>query len=133
VIENAKAMADELSGRDLPIVSGGTDNHLMLVDVGALGMSGKKAEQALDRVAITCNKNTIPGDTRPPTQASGIRLGTPAITTRGFGVAETRQVAGLIADVLHAPDDPVILARVADEVRDLTERYPLPGVDADQL
>ncbi len=84
VIANAQEMAGALMANGLPIISGGTDNHLMLVDVGALGMSGKQAEQALDSVGITVNKNTIPGDTRPPTQASGLRLGTPAVTTRGF-------------------------------------------------
>jgi glycine hydroxymethyltransferase len=128
VVENAAAMATALAEAGLPIISGGTDNHLMLVDVGALGMSGRKAEQLLDRVNITCNKNTIPGDTRPPTQASGIRLGTPAITSRGFGVAETRQVATLIVEVLTAPEDPVIAARVAEEARDLAGRFPLPGL-----
>jgi glycine hydroxymethyltransferase len=129
VIENAQTMARELSDRGLPIVSGGTDNHLMLVDVGALGLSGKRAERLLDGVGITCNKNTIPGDTRPPTQASGIRLGTPAITSRGFGVEETALVARLVADVLHAPDDLALHGRVADEVRNLTGRFPLPGLD----
>lgn len=128
VIENARAMADALIERGLPIVSGGTDNHLMLVDVGALGLSGREAEKTLDAVGITCNKNTIPGDTRPPTQASGIRLGTPAITTRGFGVEECRQVARLIADVLGTPEDDAVRRRAADEVRDLTSRFPLPGV-----
>ena len=129
VIENARAMADELAANGLPIVSGGTDTHLMLVDVGALGLSGKRAEQVLDRVGITCNKNTIPGDTRPPTQASGIRLGTPAITSRGFGVEESRRVARMIADVLHTPDDDALLARISDEVRALAARFPLPGLD----
>ena len=133
VIDNARAMAAELMGAGLPVISGGTDNHLMLVDVGALGMSGKRAEQILDGIGITCNKNTIPGDTRPPTQASGIRLGTPAITTRGFGLEETRRVARLIADVLHAPDDTALLARTAEEVRDLTARYPLPGLDTEAV
>ena len=130
VIENAQAMAVELVDRGLPIVSGGTDNHLMLVDVGALGLSGKQAERLLDGVGITCNKNTIPGDQRPPTQASGIRLGTPAITSRGFGVTETRRVAQLIADLLHAPDDTCLRVQTVEEVRDLTSRFPLPGLDA---
>ena len=132
VIANARAMASALSERGLPIVSGGTDNHLMLVDVGSLGLSGKRAEALLDGVGITCNKNTIPGDTRPPTQASGIRLGTPAMTTRGFGVAEAAQVARLIADVLQAPEDPSLHGRAADEVRHLTSRFPVPGVRPDR-
>ena len=129
IIENAQAMATTLIERGLPVISGGTDNHLMLVDVGALGMSGKQAEKALDEVGITVNKNTIPGDTRPPTQASGLRIGSPAVTTRGFGVIEVRRVASMIADVLAAPDDPATARRVRDEVQDLTSRFPVPGID----
>jgi glycine hydroxymethyltransferase len=129
IIDNAQALAAALTGHGLPIVSGGTDTHVMLVDVGALGLSGKQAEKALEAVGITANKNTIPGDTRPPTQGSGIRLGTPAVTTRGFGVEEMGQIAGMIAAVLSAPDDPAVRGRVADEVRNLTARFPLPGVD----
>lgn len=129
VIENAKVLAAALKEHGLPIVSGGTDTHLMLVDVGAIGLSGKQAEKALDAVGITVNKNTIPGDTRPPTQGSGIRVGTPATTTRGFGPEEMRQIGRMIAEILHNPDDETIRARVAEEVRDLTSRFPLPGVD----
>ena len=128
IIENARAMAGELTERGLPIISGGTDTHLMLVDVGARGLSGSKAEKLLDHVGITCNKNTIPGDTRPPAQASGIRLGTPAVTTRGFGPEECRIVAGYIADILEAPDDETMQIRIANEVRVMMERFPLPGV-----
>jgi glycine hydroxymethyltransferase len=130
IIENANAMADALIARGLPIVSGGTDTHLMLVDVGAIGLSGRKAEKLLDRVGITCNKNTIPGDTRPPTQASGIRLGTPAVTTRGFGAEDCRVVANFIADILEAPDDETRQQRIADEVREMMTRFPLPGLRA---
>ena len=130
VIENAKAMSDELQARGLPIISGGTDTHLMLVDVGSRGMSGSKAEKQLDSVGITCNKNTIPGDTRPPAQASGIRLGTPAVTTRGFGTEECRLVAGFIAEVLEAPEDEARKRRIADEVREMMAEYPLPGVSS---
>jgi glycine hydroxymethyltransferase len=128
VIDNAQTMATELAVMGLPIVSGGTDNHLMLVDVGALGLSGKRAEHLLETVGITCNKNTIPGDTRPPTQASGIRLGSPAITTRGFGADECRAIATMIASVLHAPEDAVLHARIADEARHLATQFPLPGL-----
>ncbi|MDP9363886.1 MAG: serine hydroxymethyltransferase [Chloroflexota bacterium] len=131
VIENARAMAATLIDLGVPIVSGGTDNHLMLVDVGALGLSGKEAEKMLDAVGITCNKNTIPGDTRPPTQASGIRLGTPAVTSRGFGEEECRLVARMIADVLHSPADEARRRVAADQVRDLTSRFPLPGIESD--
>ena len=129
VIDNAAVLAQTLTERGLPIVSGGTDNHLMLVDVGAMEMSGKKAEALLDRVGITCNKNAIPGDSRPPTQTSGIRLGSPAVTTRGFGPAEMRQVGAWIAETLAAPDDDAAHARTKDEVRHLMTRFPLPGVE----
>jgi glycine hydroxymethyltransferase len=100
----------------------------MLVDVGARGLSGSKAEKLLDQVGITCNKNTIPGDIRPPAQASGIRLGTPAVTTRGFGTEECRTVAGYIADILEAPDDEAVRTRIAGDVREMMAHYPLPGV-----
>jgi glycine hydroxymethyltransferase len=129
IITNAQAMAARLIERGLPIVSGGTDTHLMLVDVGAIGLSGKQAEKMLEAVGITTNKNTIPGDTRPPTQGSGIRLGTPAVTTRGFGVAESEQVADLIASILSEPENDVVRSRAADEVRDLAARFPLPGAE----
>jgi glycine hydroxymethyltransferase len=128
IIESAAAMASELMRRGLPIVSGGTDTHLMLVDVGSRGISGNKAEKLLDGVGITCNKNTIPGDTRPPTQASGIRLGTPAVTTRGFSADDCRVVAGYIADILDEPEDDRLRESIAGEVRAMMERFPLPGV-----
>jgi glycine hydroxymethyltransferase len=128
IVVNARAMAGELADRGLPIISGGTDTHLMLVDVGARGLSGSKAEKLLDQAGITCNKNTIPGDTRPPAQASGIRLGTPAVTTRGFGPEDCRIVAGHIAHILEAPDDETVQARIAGDVREMMERFPLPGV-----
>lgn len=128
VLDNAEAMASVLLERGFPIVSGGTDNHLMLVNVDKAGLSGKQAEKLLDSVGITVNKNTIPGETRSPMQASGIRIGSPAITTRGFGVPEARQVAGWVADVLLNPEDEGIAAQVRHEVFTLTERFPLPGL-----
>ncbi len=128
IIDNAQAMAAELMEAGLPVISGGTDTHLMLVDVGALGLSGRKAERLLDQVGITCNKNTIPGDTRPPTQASGIRLGTPAVTTRGFGIDEVRQVARWISEILHEPDATEAHAAIAVQVQEMTRKFPLPGV-----
>jgi glycine hydroxymethyltransferase len=128
ILDNAQELAAALQKRGLPIITGGTDNHLMLVDVGSIGISGRKAEKVLDRVGISANRNTIPGDTRPPTQASGLRLGTPAITTRGFGRDEVRTVARLIAETLAAPEDEAVLSRVADEVRQLTSRFPVPGI-----
>ncbi len=130
ILANAKAMADELIARGLPVISGGTDNHLMLVNVNAIGLSGRKAERVLDDVGISANRNTIPGETRPPTQASGIRLGTPAITTRGFKEDDCRTVARLVVETLSAPDDEANLSRIRDEVRHLTDRFPVPGVPA---
>ena len=133
VVENARAMAAALIERGLPVISGGTDNHLMMVDVGAVGVSGRKAERLLDSVGISANRNTIPGDTRPPTQASGLRLGTPAVTTRGFGVAECQLVAELIARVLLAPADAAMHAAVAKDVGELTSGFPVPGIDDDAV
>ena len=130
VIENAQAMADELISLGMSIVSGGTDTHLMLVDITSLDMSGKKAERILDSVGITANKNAIPNDPRPPMQTSGIRLGSPAVTTRGYGVPEMRQVARMIVETLGHPEDDAVLNRVRDEVAELARRFPHPGVDA---
>jgi glycine hydroxymethyltransferase len=121
-------MASRLIERGLPVVAGGTDTHLMLVDVGARGLSGSKVEKLLDSVGITCNKNTIPGDTRSPAQASGIRLGTPAVTSRGFSSDDCRRVADYIVDIIEAPDDDALRQSVAAEVRDMMQRYPLPGL-----
>ena len=128
VIANARTMAETLIGLGVPVISGGTDTHLMLVDVTPTGLSGRQAEHLLDTVGITVNKNTIPGDTRPPTQASGIRLGTPAITTRGFGEAESRTVASLVVDALQHPEDAAVLARILDEVTGLTAKFPIPAL-----
>lgn len=133
VIANAKAMAAVLEKRGFPIISGGTDTHLFLMNVDAVGLSGKQAEKALDLVGITVNKNTIPGETRSPMQASGIRIGSPAITTRGFSTADAERVAGLVADVLLNPDDATVAANVRDAVAELTERYPLPGLNVGEI
>ena len=123
-------MADELISLGMSIVSGGTDTHLMLVDITSLDMGGKKAERILDSVGITANKNAIPNDPRPPMQTSGIRLGSPAVTTRGYGVPEMRQVARMIVETLGHPDDEAVLNRVRDEVAALSHRFPHPGVGA---
>lgn len=125
VVRNAGALADALAGAGIRIVSGGTDNHVMLVDVGSVGLSGAAAEDALHRVNITCNKNLIPFDERPPMEASGIRLGTAAITTRGLDEADMVSLAGWIGEVLRAPEDEVTLARVRGEVAELTDRRPI--------
>jgi glycine hydroxymethyltransferase len=133
VIENARVLADSLASRGLAIVSGGTDSHLMLVDLRPKGVTGKAAEDALERAGITCNKNGIPFDPAPPAVTSGLRLGTPAATSRGFGAAEFHKVGHLIADVIDAlavageGADPVVEARVGREVLDLTSRFPLYG------
>ncbi len=126
VLANAKALADELQQLGFRIVSGGTDTHLMLVDVWSKGVSGKAAEHALDAAGITVNKNMIPYDTRAAMDPSGIRLGTPALTTRGMEEAEMRQIAKWIGDVLAKPDDDATLGRVRDDVRGLCQQYPAP-------
>jgi glycine hydroxymethyltransferase len=128
VVDNARVLADALIGGGLRLVSGGTDNHLLLADVSSKGLSGKKAERLLDGANITVNKNTIPFDTRSPTIGSGVRIGTPALTTRGFGADEMRRVAGWILRVLDHPDDTAEHARVAAEVREMASAYPVPGI-----
>ena len=128
VIDNAKAMAKALEERGFRIVSGGTDTHVFLVNVDVVGLSGKKAERLLDEVGITVNKNTIPGETRSPMVASGIRLGSPAITTRGFGLNDSVVVANIVADVLLNPEDESVANKARAAVAELTERFPLPGL-----
>jgi glycine hydroxymethyltransferase len=131
VVANAQALAGALSKRGYHIVSGGTDNHLMLVDLRNKNLTGKLAEQALDKAGITVNKNTVPRETQSPFVTSGIRLGTPALTTRGMGTAEMVRVAELIDEVLQAPEDPATHARVREKVRTLSAEFPLyPGVKA---
>jgi glycine hydroxymethyltransferase len=126
VVKNAQALAMALVKRGYAIVSGGTDSHLMLVDLRPKGLTGKDAEQLLDRAAITVNKNTIPGDPQSPFVTSGIRLGTSALTTRGFGVVEMDRVADLIDTVLTKRDDTTV-ANVKKEVRELADAFPLYG------
>jgi glycine hydroxymethyltransferase len=124
-VENAKELAAGLASRGFRLVSGGTDNHLMLVDVGARGISGKDAEKLLDKVGITVNKNTIPFDSRPPMVASGLRIGTPAVTTRGMGTAEMDTIADAIARALDAPGDAAVEQAVTRTVRELCSAFPL--------
>jgi glycine hydroxymethyltransferase len=128
VIANAKVMANAFVDHGFRVISGGTDNHLMLVDVGSIGISGRKAERVLDTVGISANRNTIPGETRSALQASGLRIGTPAITTRGFGEAESALVVGFISRVLRAPDDQALREQVRAEVRELCAGFPVPGI-----
>ncbi len=131
VVENAKALAETLKSHGLDIVSGGTDTHLMLVDLRGKHLTGKVAEAALGRAHITCNKNGIPFDPEKPTVTSGVRLGTPAGTTRGFGIAEFRQIGEMIAEVLDtlaqkgAEEDAPVEARVRDKVARLLRRFPI--------
>jgi glycine hydroxymethyltransferase len=131
VLDNAKALASRLNERGCNLVSGGTDTHLALVDLTPLGVTGKDADEALERAAITCNKNGIPNDPLPPVKTSGIRVGSPAGTTRGFGVKEFRDIADMIADVLEGlrqkgeGGDPEVEADVRARVRALCERFPI--------
>ena len=125
VVANAAALAAVLQGEGFRLVSGGTDTHLMLVDVFAKGITGKVAEKALDKAGITANKNTIPFDTNSPMVASGIRLGTPALTTRGMKEAEMAEVGKLVARALHAVENETALADVKRDVLKLCERFPL--------
>jgi len=125
VVENARTLADELMKKGFDLVSGGTDNHLMLVDLRARQLTGKVAEEALHRAHITVNKNAVPNDPQKPWVTSGIRIGTPALTTRGFGTEEMRQIAGWIAQVLEAPDDAARATQIGRDVKALGARFPL--------
>jgi len=127
-VENAAVLADALSGRGVRIVSGGTDNHLALVDVSALGVTGKEAETLLDQVGITVNKNQIPFDPQPANTSSGIRVGTPAVTSRGMGPDEMREIGRIIPDAIEQRADAAALDRLADEVSAICERFPVPGL-----
>jgi glycine hydroxymethyltransferase len=127
IIANAKTLAHELERLGFRLVSGGTDNHLLLVDVTARGLTGKIAEQALDAAAITVNKNMIPFDTRAPLDPSGVRIGTPALTTRGMREPEMRSIAGWIGEVLGSPDDKAVQACVRGQVRELGRHFPAPA------
>jgi glycine hydroxymethyltransferase len=127
VVANADAMAKALVARGLRIVSGRTESHVMLVDLRARSITGKEAEKVLGDAHLTVNKNAIPNDPEKPFVTSGIRLGSPAMTTRGFGVDEATQVGHLIADVLEAPRDPANIAAVAAKVALLTKRFPVYG------
>ncbi len=127
-VANAQVMAETLAGLGARVVSGGTDNHMMLVDVTPLGVTGKEAEHLLDEIGITVNKNAIPFDPLPPNTASGIRIGTPATTSRGFGADEMRAVARIIITAIEARDDEAIQGRLAGEVREIVDRFPVPGL-----
>jgi glycine hydroxymethyltransferase len=128
VVENARVLGEELQRGGFRIVSGGTDTHLNLVDVSVKHMSGKKAERLLDEAGITVNKNTIPYDQRSATITSGIRVGTPALTTRGMGADEMRRIAAWITRVIDHPDDEAVSTAVRHEVEEFAAQYPVPGL-----
>ena len=125
VVKNAQTLADSLTAEGIRIVSGGTDNHLMLLDVSALGLTGKVAEHVLDEVGITVNKNTIPFDTSSPFITSGVRIGTPAVTSRGFKEEEMKEIAAIIAKLLKNHEDAAVLEEAKDRVAALTSKFPL--------
>ncbi|MCH7650865.1 MAG: serine hydroxymethyltransferase [Nitrospinae bacterium] len=129
VVNNAQVLANQLQELGFRIVSGGTDTHLMLVDVSPAGITGKQAEEALDSVNITANKNTIPYDPRPPRVTSGLRLGTPAVTSRGFGPEEMATIARLMHRTITNLDDEKVKEEVREEVSEVTSRFPVPGID----
>ena len=131
VVDNARTLAAALASGGVKLVSGGTDNHLMLVDVTPLGIGGKLAEEVLDRCGITCNKNMIPFDERKPMDPSGIRLGTPALTTRGMGTSEMKQIAAWILRVLKSPTDQQLIATTKGDVAELAEQFPVPAAKID--
>ena len=125
VIDNARSLAGELLKLGFDIVSGGTDNHLMLLDLSGKGITGKDAEVALDGAGITVNKNAIPYDERPPAVTSGIRLGTPSVTTRGMGTPEMTEIAGLISAVINNSKEPEAVRAIAGKVGQLCDRFPI--------
>jgi glycine hydroxymethyltransferase len=127
VLANARAMSARLAARGFRIVSGGTDNHLFLLSLVGRNITGKEADAALGRANITVNKNAVPNDPRPPTVTSGLRIGTPASTTRGFKEREIELVADLVADVLDAEGSDAVVERVRPQVLDLCRRYPVYG------
>ncbi len=130
VLDNAQTLASELKKMGLHLVSGGTDNHMVLVNLAKTGITGRKAEEALGKTGIVVNRNSIPFDPRPPLITSGIRLGTPAVTTRGFGSEEMRKIASLIVKVIADIGAPGIQNQVREEVSQMCNRFPVPGVDA---
>ena len=129
IVANARVMAQELSEAGLRLVSGGTDNHLILVDLTPMDIDGRDAELAMEKVGISANKNAIPNDPKPPRVASGLRLGTPAITSRGFKEQESKQVADLIVRVLTNMGDEQVENKVKKEIKELTSKFPVPGLD----
>jgi glycine hydroxymethyltransferase len=128
IVENAKAMAEVLMSRGLSLTTGGTENHLILADLTPKQVPGKVAAKALDRAGIVCNYNSVPFDTRKPFDPSGIRLGTPAVTSRGMGPSEMKAIANYIVDVIENASDDAKIERIAGEVRELCRKFPAPGI-----
>ena len=125
VIKNAKSLADKLTGYGFKIISGGTDNHLMLIDLRNKNMTGKQAQELLDEVGITCNKNAVPFDDKSPLITSGIRLGTPALTTRGMNEKDMSLIAGMINDMISSPKSEEVKRDIKQRIDDLTSEHPL--------
>lgn len=130
VIANAQALAEALMSRGISLVSGGTDNHLMLADVTSLGLGGKQAEATLDRCGITVNMNMIPFDERKPMDPSGIRIGTPALTTRGMGVEEMQRIADWMVNALRSPEDEGVLESIRGQIAEMCEAFPVPAAES---
>ncbi|MEE8421231.1 MAG: serine hydroxymethyltransferase, partial [Dehalococcoidia bacterium] len=127
-VDNARAVAETLSDAGIRPISGGTDTHLILLDVTTIELDGQRAADSLERAGIVVNKNAIPFDELPPMTGGGIRFGTPAITSRGFGTTEARRTGELIVEVLRAPDDEAVAKRVKAEVKELCDAFPAPGI-----
>jgi glycine hydroxymethyltransferase len=128
IVDNAKALAEGLKGYGFSLVTGGTDNHLILIDLTNKGVSGKIAAKALDRAGIVCNYNSVPFDPRKPFDPSGIRIGTPSITSRGMGIPEMKKLAAWMDRVVKAADDASEIERVAAEVKEVCSGFPPPGI-----
>ncbi len=128
IVQNAKALAETLLSRDFTLVTGGTENHLILADLTNKNVSGKIAAKALDRAGLVCNYNSVPFDPRKPFDPSGIRLGTPAVTSRGMGAAEMKVIGNCMADVVEHPGDDALIERTAGQLRELCDKFPAPGI-----
>jgi glycine hydroxymethyltransferase len=126
IVRNSRVLAEVMLARGFTLVSGGTDNHLFVIDFSARDITGKKAQDTLDRAGITTSKSTVPGEKRSPWITSGLRVGTPAVTTRGMREPEMREIGGWIADVLENPTDEAKIARIRGQVTELGKRFPLP-------
>lgn len=133
VIDNARTLADELQARGIRVLSGGTDNHLLVADLRPLDLTGRAIEVALDKAGISVSRSTVPFDPKPPRVTSGVRIGSPAVTTRGFGRGEMQRVGAFIAEVIHNHEDEALLARVREQVKDLCSSFPVPGIDPARL